>query len=237
MPSYGAAIVTYNGSNRVRELLASMEHDRPWLEDLLIVEDPCPYEQVHQDLVALAHRYECRLVAGKEWGCMQGNATLAMSEMRTDVVALLSDDILMTPGCLRDNRRFWETYYHYPVGAAVIPAWGSWTDLEKHGENGFTRSLGMISGTTTVFHAYTSTYMAVASPFGETSGGPSVVVARRRGATMRTSLREFGSIVLTSLSCLQDGHSYTSGVCPNVVMNILILTFIPSMPGSVHGEE
>jgi len=133
MHSFGAAIVTYNGANRVRELLASIEVDRPWLDDLLIAEDPCPYEQVHLELVALAEKYQCRLVTGSNWGCMQGNATLAMLNMQTDVVALLSDDIIVTPGCLRDNRRFWETYYHYPVGASVIPSWGGWTDLEKMG--------------------------------------------------------------------------------------------------------
>src|SRR5205823_2368732 len=49
------------------------------------------------------------------------------------IVCLLSDDIILTPGCLVAHRTFWEQYEYFPVGVAQIPYWGSWADLVDMG--------------------------------------------------------------------------------------------------------
>lgn len=131
MPTLGVAIVTYNGAARTEELLKSLEPERRYIDKLVVAEDPCPYPQVHQRLVEASIKYYCDLVTGSTWGCMQGNATMAMNYCDTDVVCLLSDDILVTPGCIKAMREFWETYWHLPIGLAQFSYWGNWSDLVK----------------------------------------------------------------------------------------------------------
>lgn len=133
MPSFGVAIVTYNGLIRVRTLLQSMQCQRDAIDYILIAEDPCPYDYVHKGLLELAQEYDATLLTGNEWGCMQGNAARAMDFMPTDVVALLSDDVILTAGCLRAHREMWEKYWHFPIGAAQIPYWGNWSDVREMG--------------------------------------------------------------------------------------------------------
>src|SRR5438477_7367524 len=102
--SLGVAIVTYNGANRVAALLNSLEVDRPWIDEILVSEDLCPYPENRVKLQEVCDAYQVRLRTAETWGCMQGTATRAMEWMSTDVVALLSDDVLATPGCIRDMR-------------------------------------------------------------------------------------------------------------------------------------
>lgn len=130
MPSFGVAIVTYNGPKRVEALLGSITpKDREVLDQIIVSEDPCPYPEVHDAYVHIAGEFNVPLFSWDNWGCMQGNAINAMSMMKTDIVALLSDDILLTPGCLVAVKRFWEKYWHFPIGLGQIAYWGNWTDL------------------------------------------------------------------------------------------------------------
>lgn len=133
MSSFGVAIVTYNGAARVEALLGSAIRDLACVDQLVIAEDPCPYPLVHDQLLTLAAMYNAELVVGDTWGCMQGNATRAMRAMRTDVVALLSDDIILSPHCLSNVMSFWERYKKFPIGAAQIPYWPNWTDAKRLG--------------------------------------------------------------------------------------------------------
>jgi len=132
-PSVGLAIVTYNGFRRVGSLLESLNTERGWLDRVLISEDPCPYPEVRERLIGLANFFKVDLNLSDTWGCMQGNATRAMKKMNTDVVILMSDDVLVTPGSMKAVRRFWERYWHYPIGCAQTPYWGSWDDVIRFG--------------------------------------------------------------------------------------------------------
>ncbi len=128
MPSFGVAIVTYNGPLRVSALLDSLRPNREAVDQIVIFEDPS-YPEVSRRLAALAKEHGVAHKVRPEWGCMQGNAAFAMQNMDTDIVCLLSDDILLTPTCLADHRKVWERYWFYPIACAQIPYWGNWSDL------------------------------------------------------------------------------------------------------------
>lgn len=129
----GVAIVTYNGPKRVAALLESLESERPYIDELVIQEDPVDYPEVHPTYGRLALQYRCTLHTGEVWGCMQGNATCAMNNTRSDIMCLLSDDVIVTRGCIKAVREFWERYSHFPIGAAGIARWDSWDDLRRMG--------------------------------------------------------------------------------------------------------
>jgi len=139
--TFGVAIVTYNGWKRVAALLKSIQTELAWVDQLLVSEDPVPYPDVRPGLIDVCKGYRAQLLLSDEWGCMQGNATRAMGEMDTDIVAILSDDVLVAPGCLKDMRDFWVKYSVFPVGAACFSSWGNWSDIQKMGyiphENGY----------------------------------------------------------------------------------------------------
>lgn len=129
----GVAIVTYNGPKRVAALLESLESERSYIDELVIQEDPTIYPEVHTTLGRLALDYKVTLHTGEDWGCMQGNATRAMDNTTSDVMCLLSDDVVVKKGTIRAVREFWQAYSHFPIGAAQIAYWGSWDDIRRMG--------------------------------------------------------------------------------------------------------
>jgi hypothetical protein len=56
-----------------------------------------------------------------------------MENTTSDVMCLLSDDVLMKKGTIRAVRAFWEKYSYFPIGCAQIPYWGSWDDIRRMG--------------------------------------------------------------------------------------------------------
>lgn len=127
---FGVAILTHNGASRVDVLLESMRPDRHAVDQILICEDPLPRPIEHREnLRDIADKHDVTLSLGPKRVCAQGNATRAMALLETDVVCLLSDDIILTPGCLTSVRTFWERWWHFPIGAAQIPYWANRAQL------------------------------------------------------------------------------------------------------------
>lgn len=122
--TFGVAIVTYDGLERVKHLYESYrKYNTVNVDRFIIVEDVSPYTSRMDELYKFCKENMIEYVRSEKWGCMQGNGNFAMQVCGTDVVALISDDVLFSGDCLKPHEVFWKNNYSITVGAAQFTHW------------------------------------------------------------------------------------------------------------------
>jgi len=130
--TFSIGIVTFDGVKRVEALLKTLKKFAPvaWdtslIKKIVVCEDPLPEWVIPQPTIAyqkLCNAYKVEFYKRDSWGCMQGNANFLMEKCDTDVVFILSDDILFSGDCITPMIYFWEKNPELKIGAVQFPFW------------------------------------------------------------------------------------------------------------------